>query len=593
MHNIVHNMADDDMPVTSHLTSRNGVCQYVRRVPEDLRDAFTFARVQRSLRTRDHMTARQAALALDQEWDRRFAEARLQRGLASDADGPTALDTGSWSWEEWQALAGWFGAVLQEEDWRARLQQMPGSVLAVSPDLDALPRRSNRDVKDHIAREASLRAMKVSTYAAERMSFVQGYVRRLGVSLSRTLPYHERFMAACLGAELAYLDLFRRRETRSGGINLPHPDTIPGPWRRAVAPLATTAAVPPVPSSVPASGPRPIGKTLADCALKWQENRRIVKKQVRPEYLREMDNTIADFTAHAKLRDIGEIGRRHVLAYRDHLVSTKDYAIQTINKKIGFISSLMATALNAGWTEIALGGELFLEIPEDEDHREPYSAAELQLIFGHPIFTAGFRFARVKACGELQFWLPLIACLHGMISSEIMQLGPDTVLPHPDAPDILCFVVTKAGDRRVKTLARRRWVPIRKELFDLGLNDLVETARTADRPFLWSAMASQADDVTRVSSYFSSFWADFTRKDLKIEAEGTTLYSFRHAFQDEISRIGYGDEIKKALMGHAEGGMTGRYGTKRRPRVVNIHDLDEAVQGAVWPFLKTVKGPAG
>lgn len=133
----MHKMADDDVPVTSHLTARNGVCQYVRRVPEDLRDAFLFSRVQRSLRTRDYRMARQAALALDQEWDRRFGGARLQRGLASDADGPAALDTEAWSWEEWQALAGWFGATLQDEDWRARLQ-MPGSVLAVSPDLAAL-----------------------------------------------------------------------------------------------------------------------------------------------------------------------------------------------------------------------------------------------------------------------------------------------------------------------------------------------------------------------------------------------------------------------------------------------------------------------
>ncbi|HEV7326651.1 MAG TPA: DUF6538 domain-containing protein [Bosea sp. (in: a-proteobacteria)] len=586
-------MADDDMPVTSHLTTRNGLCQYVRRVPEDLRDAFPFARIQRSLRTRDHRIARQAALVLDQEWDRRFAEARQQRGLASDAEGPAALDTGSWSWEEWQALAGWFGATLQEEDWRARLREAPGAVLAVTPDLDALPRRSNRDVKEHIAREASLRATTVAAYAVERMSFVQGYVRRLGVSLSRTLPYHERFMAACLAAELAYLDLFRQRETRTGGIGLPHPDTLPGPWRRIDAPVAATATAPTLPSLAPALSAQTIGKSLTDCAMKWQENRRLVKKQVRPEYLREMDTTIADFTAHAKIRDIGEIGRRHVLAYRDHLGSKGDYAIQTINKKVGFISSLMATALNAGWTETALGGEIFLEIPEDEDHREPYSAAELELIFGHPIFTTDFRFHKVKACAELQFWLPLIACLHGMISSEIIQLGPDTVLPHPDAPDILCFVVTKAGDRRVKTLARRRWVPIRKELLDLGLNDLVDRARAADRPFLWSAMAAHDDNVTRVSSYFSSFWASFSRKDLKIEAEGTTLYSFRHAFQDEISRIGHGDEIKKALMGHAESGMTGRYGTKRRPRVVNIQELNEAVQGAVWPFLTKIRNDAG
>jgi hypothetical protein len=584
MHNIVHNMADDDVPITNHLTTRNGVCQYVRRVPEDLRDAFPFARVQVSLRTRDQRAARQAAIALDQDWDRQFAQARQQRGLVSEVDGPAPIDTGSWSWEEWEALARWFGTSLQEEDWRARLKEMPGAVLAASPDLRALPRRSNGDVKQHIALEVSLKTMTVVDYAGSRASFVQGYVRRIGISLSKTSSHHDRFMAACLAAELTYLDVFRQRETRTGGISMPHPDSIAGPWRRVVEVPPSVASFPAAPLST-----RKIGKTLSDCALKWQENRRAVKKQVRAEYLREMDHTIADFAAHSGLSDIGEIGRKQVLAYRDHLGSTKGYAIQTINKKVGFLSSLMATALNAGWIETALGGEIFLEIPEDEDRREPYSEAELKRIFAHSIFTEGKRFTQAKACSELQFWLPLIACLHGMISSEIIQLGPDTVAPHPDAPEILCFVVTNAGDRRVKAFARRRWVPIRKELLDLGLTDLVATARTENRRFLWSSMAAHGDDVTRVSGYFSSFWTNFSRKDLKIESEGTTLYSFRHAFQDELSRAGHPDEIKKALMGHSEGGMTGRYGTKRKPRVVNIAELDEAVQGASWPFLTAIK----
>ncbi len=111
--------------------------------------------------------------------------------------------------------------------------------------------------------------------------------------------------------------------------------------------------------------------------------------------------------------------------------------------------------LKAGWIENALGEDVFLEVPEDEGAREPYRDDDLSRIFSHRIFTAGFRFSRTKACGDLQFWLPLIACLHGMISSEILQLGPDTLLP-PDAPDVLCFEVTIAGDRRVKTLVRRR-----------------------------------------------------------------------------------------------------------------------------------------
>jgi hypothetical protein len=108
-------------------------------------------------------------------------------------------------------------------------------------------------------------------------------------------------------------------------------------------------------------------------------------------------------------------------------------------------------------------------------------------------------------CGELQFWLPLTACLQGMISSEILQIGPDTAMPHPDAPDVLCFQVTNAGDRRVKSLARRRWVPIRRELIKLGLPALVEVARADRRRFIWPKMGQHDDNVTRVSGYFSSF----------------------------------------------------------------------------------------
>ena len=116
MLNIVHNMADE-LGVSNHITLRGGVCQYVRRVLEDLRAAFPFARVQKSLATRDERKARAAALDLDRIWDQRFAEARRARGLIVVTDGPAPLGTDEWSWPDWQALATWFGASLAEEDW--------------------------------------------------------------------------------------------------------------------------------------------------------------------------------------------------------------------------------------------------------------------------------------------------------------------------------------------------------------------------------------------------------------------------------------------------------------------------------------------
>ena len=117
---------------------------------------------------------------------------------------------------------------------------------------------------------------------------------------------------------------------------------------------------------------KPAGKTLQDCRAKWIENRVKTRKQVRDDYLRDMDATIALFEAQAGLSDIGDMRRRHVLAFRDHLESTSGYKTATINKKIGYVSALLRTALKSWWTEIALGENIFLEVPEYGGTGEPY-----------------------------------------------------------------------------------------------------------------------------------------------------------------------------------------------------------------------------
>ena len=83
----------------------------------------------------------------------------------------------------------------------------------------------------------------------------------------------------------------------------------------------------------------------------------------------------------------------------------------------------------------------------------------------------------MKAGGELEFWIPVISVTTGLISSEIIYLGPDTVGPHPDHPAIICFSVTNAGGRSLKAYSRKRYVPLRQELIDHGFMDLVKRAR--------------------------------------------------------------------------------------------------------------------
>lgn len=301
MHNIVHNMADD-LGVSNHLTARAGVYQYVRRVPEDVRAAFPFARVQKSLGTRDQRQARATALDLDRQWDERFNEARQRSGVTVEGFGPAVVSTANWTWPDWEALANWFGASLAEEDWRARLATMKGGVLRAEPDLAHLPWRPDPVVQEHIARRRRFEDIAVVTYAAERLAFVQSYVRRLGVTLSRTEPVFDRFMAECLKAELAYLDLFQLREARRGGLDHSHPDTIKGRWRAAPPSARRTAVAMPAAEAVSAGiasahdavlPAQPSGKTLKDCRTKWIDNRVKARKQVRDDYLRDMDATIA------------------------------------------------------------------------------------------------------------------------------------------------------------------------------------------------------------------------------------------------------------------------------------------------------------
>ena len=577
---------------------------YVRRVPEDLRGSFPFSRVQKSLRTAVERQAREAALDLDRLWDRRFAEVRERGGHACEDGGLPVISTDDWTWPDWQALASWLEASLGEEDWQARLAKTTGPALSADADPSHIPWRDDRVVREHIDREKLLKTLSVAEYSDQRGGFVRGYVRSLGITISRSDPHFLRFMAACHTAELSYLKLFRLRESRQGGIGNTHPDTIEGPWRvlhvsrgaglGAVSSARTMSAAGSSSSAGAgsdgsASADGWTGKTLSDCIDKWTAHRRTAKQAVREHHLNDMRKTVALFQSQTGVRDIGLISRKHVLAFRDQLSTTTDYKTATINKKVSYITSLLSTARNAGWIEREIGTKVFLQVPGDEGTREAFTDRQLDAIFSHPIFTQGYRSSLVKACGELQFWLPLIGCAHGMITSEILQLGPDTVLPHDEHQEILCFSVTNAGGRTTKTLARRRWMPIRREMIDLGLRDLVEQARSEGRRWLWPEMSDDGRTLARLSNYASTFFGSILREDLKVTEPDLTLYSFRHGFQDRIGRVGHGEEVKKALMGHAETGTTKRYGTKKAPKPVDIVKLNDVIQSLPWPFLQNVR----
>lgn len=569
------------MTIPVHISQRGGIYQYVRRVPDELVAVFGCKRIQKSLRTKDEATALSCAAKLNDEFERQVAAARGKLEISTEL-----IDLAGWTAEDWTLVARWFEAQLIHEDLLRRLPRINGAFLSSGMGSVTAHWSDREHFLAQIRLLQSLEAMTVAEYLSQRLGVVNAKIRTLGVCMLPINADAMLFASECLKAELKYLEVFQRRE-RAEIVDWPHPQTIAGRWK-PVAPLVS--AIAPDASLSPPVRANRIGRTLSDCQEQWKEDRQRVGEAVRDAYLAEMSNTIEDFETTQGITDVGEITRKSIIAYRAALQGRRKYAAATINKKTSFITTLLATAASQAWIENAVRGNIHLKRSKDEDSKEPYSSDELKTIFGHEIFSEGKLFRSKKSGKEIQFWLPLISCAHGMISSEILQVRPDSVCTYP-RKDVLCFVVTNAGGRHIKTLARRRYVPIRQELLDLGLMDLVERAKKRNWQTLWGAVEDEGGDADAVAGDFSSFWTRFSRDKLGITDKEKTLYSLRHNFKDAMREVGASQSEQNSLMGHAEAGTGRRYGTKRAPPPAPIEQLSRIVQSLNWEFLPTLVAP--
>ena len=395
-------------------------------------------------------------------------------------------------------------------------------------------------------------------------------------------------------ADIAVWETQWQRERGQTGEDA-HPDTILGPWRSDRHDFRHRA-----PNDVPAdrtavtSEPEPAatGKTLEDCFAAWREERARTGKVVSPSARAEKDRSIRDFGSTLDDDDIAFVSRERLMAWRDELFG-KNLAAGTVNKRLSDINALMKTAKHRGWITVWDNTDTHTAPSAGEDTREPYDSADLELIFSQPSFRDGALARQKRAGAELQVWIPLLSCLHGLISSEILQLGPDDVVTD-ERSGIRCFRVTNANGRRNKTDARRRLVPIRSEVEDLGLDDLVGRARRGGWSTLWPGMEEATnldirDRATPISNACFAWWSQYARKTLRISDDRKVLYSFRHAFEDALRKGGTPKEHRDLLMGHAEQGTGARYGTKREPTPVNVEALSNGIQKAEWAFLSGLK----
>ena len=121
--------------------------------------------------------------------------------------------------------------------------------------------------------------------------------------------------------------------------------------------------------------------------------------------------------------------------------------------------------------------------------------------------------------------------------------------------------------------AHARPIPVHAQLIELGFIKFVaaEAKARGERAWLFSQVAPGTTGARAYSKWFGRY----------IGAQGVTdtakvFHSFRHGFTDALRVAGVGEDVSRALVGHTQGGVLGRYGAKEMAARYR-HRLAEAI----------------
>ena len=227
--------------------------------------------------------------------------------------------------------------------------------------------------------------------------------------------------------------------------------------------------------------------------------------------------------------------------------------------------------------------------------RYPFTVEELQTLFDGPVYRGYQSSRKWKISGELiprdsaRFWAPLIALYTGMRLGEIIQLRVTDV--KTDSAGITYFDISETAEddslsspKSLKNANSTRQVPVHPMLFEIGLNELIVLRQKERAPRLFMDYDCSPTDGSW-SKTFSS-WFRHYRKHLGVERivggkDRVVFHSFRHLFEDVVRDLpDVKKEVRDALQGHGENGVSAEYGTG-----VYRRRLQAAIEKVEFPGL--------
>lgn len=183
-----------------------------------------------------------------------------------------------------------------------------------------------------------------------------------------------------------------------------------------------------------------------------------------------------------------------------------------------------------------------LKKPRIKTKNKAFSQNHLRALFGSEPYRNG-TFKRTS-----DYWIPLLGLFTGAREAELCQLAVDDV--RQDASTgIWLLDINSDQDKRLKTDASEREVPIHPALCNLGFLEFVDHVRADSNPRLFK------DEQRNKRGEFSAFSKRFNRykEGLGIESDQhqkLDFHSFRHTLQTMLFDAGEEEYVVNALCGH-------------------------------------------
>lgn len=295
-------------------------------------------------------------------------------------------------------------------------------------------------------------------------------------------------------------------------------------------------------TSAPSNG----GHKISDALEQWTNAQRSVK-------------TIGTFTRHAKqfadmMGDpfLESIDKTVAIEFRDRL---QTWAIEnhktarTADNVMVSIRTLANVARDKGWISGNPFERLAVKIGgKESEGREPWTHAELKILFDDPIWIEGRLPTESKAGGAAAYWIPLIACYTGARVSEIAQLWTSD-LGVASGQEVIEFRSDAERAQKLKTKSSWRAVPMHSELIRLGLPEYV---RSLPEGHLFPLLPRSGQNGA--GGQFSKWFGDFKhQKGFKTLSK--SMHSFRHLVASELRLSGAQEAQADAVIGHAGEGV--------------------------------------